>query len=266
MKYFVFIIIFALIVGGGYYYLQFDRSEVVYDKSIELWESKNYQDAIQNFIVVNKTSHSQELVTSSIFWVATIYHHYLKDDIQAIVFYKTIQHKFSKSQHYKNALLNLIELYSKDLNKNSEKIIYLYKKLFSQQDEHKEMFLYPLARVYIYDRNYEKARSVLKHLIVEYPKSDLVEKSYLLIGFSYYLEGKMELALATYKGIIHNNVIEKGNIKIQLASLYEELDNLEEAIGVYTDIIHNSKDISTEKEILQQHLSSLKEKFARSEK
>ena len=86
---------------------QRDEAQQMFDRGLELWETKKYDESIQNFIALTKAFPEHHLVDDSLFWIANIYEHYIKDSKQAVRFYRSLTNKFESSDYYLKSMVGL---------------------------------------------------------------------------------------------------------------------------------------------------------------
>ena len=221
---------------------QRDEAQQIFDRGLALWETKKYDESIQNFIALTKAFPEHHLVDDSLFWIANIYEHYIKDSKQAVRFYRTLTIKFEDSDYYLKSMVRLAGVRALEGDEGKRKAIRIFRKLQKKQaihdsEEWAENQI-QLAGLFFELKQYKQARIELKRLIIEKPQSKLLPKAYYKLGRSYYLEGKIDLAqitfLETEQKYKHQKI--SLNSAINLADIYEEKGELEAAIKVYQTI------------------------------
>ncbi|MBU3914547.1 tetratricopeptide repeat protein [bacterium] len=238
---FIFLLLFSFISIS----CQRDEGQKMYDRGMALWESEKYEEAIQNFIALTKAFPEHELVDDSLFWIANIYEHYLANPKQAVLFYRSLNNKFESSDYTLQSMLGLARVRSLQGDEGKRKAIRIYRKLQKQQnsqlsfDEWEQNQL-RLAYLFFELKNFEQARVELKRLILERPNSENIPKAYYHIGRSYYVEGNLELARATFLETDKKFGYKKASLAsaLSLADIYEETGQLESAVNVYKTILN----------------------------
>ena len=232
----VFLLLFAFIAG-----CQKGGPKQMYDQAIQQWGEKKYEESIQNLIALTKAYPDDELVDDSIFWIANIYKLYLKNPTQAIRYYRSLTKSFEDSEYYFPSMMGLAEAYSQQEKEGKQKAILIYQKLQEQelQPAEFEKIQYQLAEIYMDFSQYEQARVELKKLITQKPDSSYAAKAYHLIGYSYYLSDRVDLAELTFKEADQkfDHGLSSLDSALSLADIYENQDRLSEAIQVYSSIL-----------------------------
>ena len=233
---------------------QRDEAQQIFDRGLTLWETKKYDESIQNFIALTKAFPEHHLVDDSLFWIANIYEHYLKDSKQAVRFYRSLTIKFESSDYYLKSMVGLARVRALEGDEGKRKAIRIYRKLQKKPAIHEgkewtENQL-QLAGLFFDLKQFKQARIELKRLIVEKPQSKLLPRAYYKLGRSYYLEGKIDLARITFLETEQKYEFQKASLDsaINLADIYEESGELESAIKVYQTILNRLE----EKEVYYQ--------------
>jgi TolA-binding protein len=233
---------------------QRDEAQQIFDRGLTLWETKKYDESIQNFIALTKAFPEHHLVDDSLFWIANIYEHYLKDSKQAVRFYRSLTIKFESSDYYLKSMVGLARVRALEGDEGKRKAIRIYRKLQKKPAIHEgkewtENQL-QLAGLFFDLKQFKQARIELKRLIVEKPQSKLLPRAYYKLGRSYYLEGKIDLARITFLETEQKYKFQKASLDsaINLADIYEESGELESAIKVYQTILNRLE----EKEVYYQ--------------
>jgi TolA-binding protein len=220
-------------------------SDLIFNEALSLIDEKRYDEAIQNLITLTMSYPDDQLVDDSFFWIANIYEHYLKDQKQAIRFYRTLNKRFNNSEYYYQSMAGLARVYASLGDSEKRKAILIHQKLEKSPlgEGEKEKNQYQLAQLYFDLKMYENARAELKKLIVNSKNRDYVPKAYHLIGFSYYVEGNKQLAELTFKEADKKFDYSRTSLDsaISLADIYEESNHLQSAIDVYQSILGRLK-------------------------
>jgi len=233
---------------------QRDEAQLIFDRGLALWETKKYDESIQNFIALTKAFPEHHLVDDSLFWIANIYEHYIKDSKQAVRFYRSLTIKFEGSDYYLKSMVRLAGVRALEGDEGKRKAIRIFRKLQKKQAIHDSgewaENQIQLAGLFFELKQYKQARIELKRLIVEKPQSKLLPRAYYKLGRSYYLEGKIDLARITFLETEQKYKHQKASLDsaINLADIYEETGELESAIKVYQTILNRLE----EKEVYYQ--------------
>lgn len=231
------VLLAALLLSG----CQNSGAKNMYDMALSQWEEGKYDESVQNLIALTKAYPEDPLVDDSIFWIANIYDHYLKNPAQAVRYYRSLTKGFEASEYYYPSMRGLARAYSSQDKEGKRKAILIYTKLQERQlpDEEFEAIQWEMAQLYFDFNQYEQARVELKKLITAQPSSALTPKAYHLIGYSFYLEGKVDLAELTYRETDRKFNYGRSSLAsaLSLADIYEDQDRLSEAIRVYNTIL-----------------------------
>ena len=215
----------------------------------ELWEDQKYDDSIQHFIALTKAYSNHSLVDDSLFWIANIYDHYLNEPKQAVRYYRSLNKKFEESEYYIKSMTGLAKIYKNSVQEDKRRAFNIYKKLqrkFNKERKSEatsqvswEENQISLLKILIKLKEYEGVRAESKALILNTNRSKFVAQGYYQIGYSYYLEGKLDLAAISFKEadkIFHysKETLAAAN---SLADVHEDLGNLKEVIKVYESIV-----------------------------
>ncbi|MGK0290237.1 MAG: TolA-binding protein [bacterium] len=247
---------------------QQDEGKRMFDYALKLWEKEKYDESIQNFIALTKAFPKHHLVDDSLYWIAKIYHYYLKEPKQAIRFYRSLNKTFvNKSEYYYNSMIELAQIYETQPDEFKWKAIKIYNKLQQLKISRIqwEQNQYKLAKIYFHLKQYESTRLELKNLIVNRPNSKYLAHSYYLIGFSYYLEGKIKLAELTFKETDKRFNYSRKSLPaaLRLADIYEERGQLTEALAESKKMLYRLKRNETLYKVIQHRIGRLKTRLAK---
>ncbi len=224
---------------------QKDEAQRMFDSGMQMWKEQKYEDAIQNFIALTKAYPEHHLVDDSLFWIANIYEHFVKNPDQAVRFYRSLNNKFEDSEYAIPSMLGLARMRALQGDEGKRRAIRILMKLQKQSspqlsDEIWEQNQFQLAQLFLDLKNYDQARAELKRLIFEKPDSKNVIKAYFQIGSYFQEEGNLELAKMTFieVGRRYKNNKEALSSALSLASIYEEAGQLNEAIAIYESILN----------------------------
>ncbi len=223
---------------------QRDEAQRIFDKGLTLWEDEKYDEAIQNFVALTKAFPEHHLVDDSLFWIANIYEHYLKNPEQTIRFYRYLTGKFENSEFQFKSMVGLGRVRALQGDEGKRKAIRIFRKL----QKHPEMIQnekkwvenqFRLIDLYFELKEYEQTRIELKQVILKETGAKSDSKAYYLIGRSYLLEGKTELAKITFLEVDRKFGFKRVSLDsaIILADIYEQNGELRSAIAVYDTIL-----------------------------
>ncbi len=224
---------------------QKDEAQKMYDSGMTLWNEQKYDESIQNLVALTKAFPDHHLVDDSLFWIANIYEHYLKDPDQSVRFYRSLTNKFEDSEYHKRSMVGLARVRAQQGNEGKRRAIRILMKLQKQESPNTDVDFWEqnqlqLAQLFFELKNYEQGRIELKRLIYELPKSDKLPIAYHKIGNSYRDEGNLELAKLTFKETDKRFNYKKKSLSsaLSLADIYEETGQLNEAIQVYQSVLN----------------------------
>jgi len=224
---------------------QKDEAQRMFDSGMTLWNEQKYDESIQNLIALTKAFPNHHLVDDSLFWIASIYEHYLKDPDQAVRFYRSLNTKFESSDYSSRSMMGLARVRAQQGDEGKRRAIRILIKLQKQGNQNLdgqtwEQNQLQLAQLFFDLKNFEQARIELKRLIHETPKSDSLPLAFYRIGKSYQEEGNLELAKLTFMEADKRFNYKKESLSsaLSLADIYEETGQLNEAIQVYESILN----------------------------
>lgn len=238
----LYLLILTVIVISG---CQRNEAQKMFDKGLVFWEAEKYDEAIQNFVALTKAFPEHHLVDDSLFWIANIYEHSLKNPKQTIRFYRSLSTKFIDSEYHLQSLVGLARVRALEGNEGKRKAIRIRRKLQKQLEidqnfEEWENNQIRLAQLFLDLKQYQQARVELKQLIINRPDSTFIPKAYYKIGRSFLLEGKIELARITFREVDKRFSQKKITLAsaISLANIYEQTGRLKMAISVYQTVLN----------------------------
>ncbi|PCI30301.1 MAG: hypothetical protein COB67_02165 [SAR324 cluster bacterium] len=244
---------------------QKDGGQKIFNDALELVEDKKYDEAIQNFITLTKAFPNDALVDDSLFWIANIYEHYLKNPKQGIRFYRSLNKKFTQSEYYYQSMIGLARVYTSLDNSEKRKAVRIYQRLkrleLPKQEKAKNQ--YQLASLLFNLKQFDRSRAELKSLILEYKDTEYTAKAFHLIGFSYYVEGKKQLAKITFREADQKFEYSRASLAsaIGLADIYEEEDQLSAAIKVYKSILRRLEQKEVFFQLAQDRIAKLQSRL-----
>jgi len=221
---------------------QQNGSQEMFERAMRLWQEQKHEEAVQNFVALTTAYPDDDLVDDALFWVGNLYEHYLGNPDQAVRFYRTLSKNFDSSPYHHQSMTGLARVYSDQGDDGRQKALLIYQKLQQSKLKPKdyEINQIRLSRLFIEARQYSKARIELKRLIQTTKSQAILPKAYHLIGQSYYMEGRLDLAEIAYLEIDRRFDFGRPTLAsaMSLAQLYEEMDQLQSAISIYESIIH----------------------------
>lgn len=217
----------------------------MFDGGLQMWKEAKYEESIQNLIALTKAFPEHHLVDDSLFWIANIYEHYLENPDQAVRFYRSLTTVYEESEYLYQSLVGLARVRSQQGDEGKRKAIRIYMKLQNENLDQVEPAQWEsnqlqLAQLLFDLSNYEQMRVELKRLLHENNQSEFGAKAYYLIGKSYQLEDKLELAELAYLEADSKFRHQKAALSsaLSLADIYEATGQLNKAIAVYESILN----------------------------
>lgn len=224
---------------------QKDEAQKMFDNGMALWNEQKYDESIQNLVALTKAFPDHHLVDDSLFWIANIYEHYLKDPDQSVRFYRSLTNKFENSEYHTRSMVGLARVRAHQGDEGKRRAIRILMKLQKQESaktnaDSWEQNQLQLAQLFFELKNYEQGRIELKRLIYELPKSNKLPFAFYKIGSSYREEGNLELAKLTFQETDKRFNYKKKSLSsaLSLADIYEETGQLNEAIQVYQSVLN----------------------------
>jgi TolA-binding protein len=224
---------------------QKDEAQRMFDNGMQLWKEQKYDEAIQNFIALTKAFPEHDLVDDSLFWIANIYEHFVKNPDQAVRFYRSLNNMFEDSEYNISSMFGLARMRAMQGDEGKRRAIRILMKLQKSsspplEDDLWEQNQFQLAHLFFELKNFEQARAELKRLIFEHPESRNVPLAYFQIGKYFQEEGNLELAKMTFIEVDSKYKHKKEALSsaLSLAAIYEESGELKEAIQIYESILN----------------------------
>ncbi len=206
---------------------------------------KKFSDAISDYLQAAELAYDNKIILMSkvsIGWC------YLK-----LGNYEKSMQFFNESQELSQSIqvlsddvyLGEASLYS-ELNEN-EKALHFYTELiekFPESERITEAYL-GQANTYYILKNYPNAietyKTLIKKLHEEAKTTDIFEKAYFGLAWSYLKMGQIDLSIRTFqeiKDITKNNIV-KVSALTQIGDAYQDINRLQDAINVYDNILEN---------------------------
>lgn len=259
---FVSILICVLLASSG---CQKDEAGKMFDSAVTLWEQNKYEEANQNFIALTKAFPEHGLVDDSLFWIANIYELYLNSPEESIRYYRSLTKRFENSDYYYQSMARLADIYQTQDDEGLRKALLIYRKLLKRAPSEKEWekMKLKLSDVYFKLKYYEQSRSALKKLIAKTKDEELISRAHYNIGYSYYIEGKVELAKISFQETEKRyNYSERSlSSAIHLADIYEDEGDLQSAVDVYQSILKRLDKNEVLFQMAKERISKLKKRL-----
>ncbi|HKJ00125.1 MAG TPA: tetratricopeptide repeat protein [bacterium] len=206
------------------------------DKAQALWKGGRYQDAARNFITVAELYPSSQLAEGSLYWAACLYQYYIQDLDQAARQYQRLLVTYPKGRYFYEAKLNLAEVYAQRKDTRHRALQIYQQLLLADELAHRRDWLrMKLARLNLQMGKMDQARMEVRDLLVKEPKSPLRPQAYYLVGYSYYLEKRYDLALFAMRQIGKDFPGTLTSLRAQyfVADTLEERGHMREALAAY---------------------------------
>ena len=195
------------------------------DKARGLWDGGRYQDAARNFLIIAELYPSSTLAEESLYWAASLYEYYIQDAEQAIRQYQRLIVAYPKGRFFYEAKQNLAEVYEQDKD-TRHRALQIYQQLLLADDlqDRRDWLHLKIARLYLQMGKMDQARMDVRDLLLQNPQSPLRPQAYYLVGYSYYLEKRFDLALWSFRQLARDFP----GSPTALHALYFVADTLEE--------------------------------------
>jgi TolA-binding protein len=221
-----------------------DEGRQVFDRSLMLWKTEKYDEAVQNLIALTKAFPNHPLVDDALFWIANIYEHYLNDHHQAVRYYLLLTSHYESSEYYRQAMIGLARVRSYEGEEGKQRAIRIYRKLQSQvtatanETDWEENQL-RLTKLFWDLEQYEQARAELKQLVLKSQTAEFIAQAYYLIGRTYIMQGQLELATIAFLEAEQKFGFQRISLPaaFSLADIYEQSGDLKTAIAVYESVL-----------------------------
>jgi TolA-binding protein len=209
------------------------------DNARGLWDGGRYQDAARNFLIIAELYPSSSLAEESLYWAACLYQYYIQDSEQAIRQYQRLIVAYPKGHFFYEAKQNLAEVYEQEKD-TRHRALQIYQQLLLADDlaDKRDWLHLKIARLNLQMGKMDQARMEVRDLLVQDPQSPLLPQAYYLVGYSYYLEKRFDLALWAFRQLAKDFP----GTPTALHALYFIADTLEEqgqmrdALKAYTEL------------------------------
>ncbi|MDH4121744.1 MAG: tetratricopeptide repeat protein [Deltaproteobacteria bacterium] len=249
-------LLLAACQGGSEEYVQFERAK-------NKWEQGSYQDAAGEFLVIVRDYPDTPLAEESLYWTAVLYHEYLNSFSQAEEYYNQLLVRYPQGAYRAHAMEGLASLYESQ-PASRHRAVLLYKKLTRDDDleNRRDYLLLKTGKLQLELGKPPQARLEFQTLLKDFPNSAYVPQTYYLIGYSFYLEGRVNPALVAFRQL--NKEFPEDPLAPQAvffeADILEDQGNLRGALQKFRSLeghYHNSA-------ILEKRIQALEKRMEKS--
>ena len=229
------------------------RVQKIFNRAVQDWDNRQYEEALQNFIAVSRTYPENDLADDALYWVANIYQNYLSLPEQALVYYRNLIRQYPDSEFYIQSNFSIAKIYEEGSVSDIENAIYIYQDLLNHNSIQAEKVIMAYWRIvnnYFKINQFQNVRSVLKTMYSKYSQDEeILANIYHITARSYEMEGKLKFAEITYKEALKKIQLKesKKKLQFQLANILEEIGELKQALEFY-QILQKDADTNEEKE------------------
>lgn len=210
-----------------------------YDEAEDYYKQGKFMEAMLSY---NKViaGEDEKLASEALYKVALIQYINFKNNEKAIDLFSMYLKNYSKGLRADEALKAIGDIYFKDIHEYNKAISY-YQNLIDNYVNSKllEETAYYLGKSYFLLNNYAQAVIIFKKLLKDFPEGKLRAETELEIAGCLNVQNKQKEAIELYQSIINKYQDKPAVIvmaKYFLASIYEEVDNLNEAVKIYKTI------------------------------
>lgn len=165
-----------------------------------LWENGRYEDAARNFVTLSDLYPGTPLAQESLYWAANLYQHFLDNPSLAARYYQHLIVTYPKGDHFYEAKENLAALYEEKPDSRHRALqIYQQLLLADPYAERKDELLYNIGILNLRLGRMDQARLSFRDLLDQHPKSAYRPRVSYLVGYTYYLEKRFDLAIAFFQ-------------------------------------------------------------------
>lgn len=253
----------AVLLGGAGCDLLADREgSRLSERAVRMWEEGRYHEAARTFVGLSEVRPNSGLGQQALYWAANLYHYYLEDLERAAQYYQELTVRFPDGRYYYDAKEQLAELYEQK-PESHHLALQLYQQLVLADElaSRHPYFQYQIARINLEMGKLDQARLALRELLERFPQSEYTPEGYYMVGFSYYLEKRYQLALAVLRKTadrFSDHPISK-RAEFLRADTLEEQGQMKEALAVFTDL----REDYPNPEIVQRRIRALEGRLRR---
>lgn len=166
-----------------------------------LWEAGVFGDAARNFVTLADLYPNSPLAEESLYLAASLYHHYIRDSDQAARHYQNLAVSFPKGRYFFEARENLAMVYeANDDSRHRALQIYQQLLLAPEMAGRADYLRFKIGELNLQLGKMDQARLEFRDILIKHAKSKFAPKTYYLVAYSYYLEKRLDLALAVFRG------------------------------------------------------------------
>lgn len=182
----------TLVAGGCQDRVQAQRLSL---KAQALWDSGRYEDAARNFVTLSELYPNTDAAEQALFFAANLYHHFLQDLPQAGRHYQHLIVTYPQGPRSDEAKENLAAVYEATPN-SRHRALQIYRQLLLSESyrERRDILRFKIGRLNLELGRMDQARLMFRDLLSEHPDSPYSPETTYLVGYSYYLEKRYELA------------------------------------------------------------------------
>ncbi len=211
----------------------------MFEKGEDLRTSGAYDEAMENYRRVVLHHEHSEFAPESLYRIGEINYIIIQEFDGAISAFSRLINSYPLSPRCREAQGSLADIYMHKLG-NRKKAIVEYQKaiLYYGNSAQAEAFQYEIASAYFERKNFQQQRLELRHLLTMFPGTKRKGDIYFQIANSYYVEGRLDDAVKTFRGILKDFPDSPLAVEstFQLAVCLEEQEKLKKAISLLEEI------------------------------
>jgi outer membrane protein assembly factor BamD len=239
---------FNLLLGAA---CSVDSPRHHYSLAERFWGDKNYAAAVAEFERVVAKDSSSELAQQALFRAATTQALFLGQYSEAVQKLRTFIQKSSDIQLIWSAQTQIGDLLYSSLENYEQSILHYLSllKTYPHSDE-APSFYFRIAKSHFFLFQFSEALQTYQRMILKYPKTIWSEKASFEVGMTYYTRGQRQVgakegdasdfkkAISAYEHLIQDYPKSEliSEARFGIASCLEELDQLEEAFRIYSEL------------------------------
>ncbi len=216
-----------------------------------LWVDRNYASAVAEFEKAVVKDPRGKLGQQALYREATTQYLFLGQYLEAVQNLKKYCQRSTDLSSIWSAQLQMGEILFNHLDQYDQVVLH-YRGILKERPEVPEApsFLFRIAKSHFYLFQFNDALQVYSELITKYPKSSWAEKAYFEKGMTYFTRGEkqsdvrgspgqdFQLAIQSYQRFIQLYPKSEftSEARFGIASCYEELDQLDEAYSIYSEL------------------------------
>jgi len=171
----------------------------VLHKARLLWEEGHFEDAARSYIGLTELYPDAPEAEEALFWAANIYQYYLTQSEPAARLYQQLVVRFPQGRFFLEAKENLAQLFESS-PETRHRALQIYQQLVLNPalKDKQDTLLLKIGLLYMNLGKMDQARQALRDLLTNFPASSVRGDAFYLTGYSYYLEGRTDMALAAF--------------------------------------------------------------------